>query len=532
MHELIIIGAGPHALSLVSTLLERRPDRYLEHPDNGLLFYRTKVDAGDNTRTSHRIHARHYHEDASKGKDKHEREKVQKVLNGAGKVGSRLNAGKRCTDLWEDGHVDIRVRDPSGLRLAHASGAASLAGGLPTQWLLDSMLILDKCVTTEADERLGSWLPSWKKQMEFLRVPHLRSPVNHHPDPSDGMILWQYAVRPSNGKKNAHHLVPSRLQRDKFYTGPFLLPSTEIFWDFCGKAMIDAFGLRNHVSCADVSDIIPMPCGCEEIGENGNPLPDTNGTNEAKFCDHFKVLLADGRIQYARNVVLATGSCNFPRNIPDWAQNAREADEHPPERLAHVYDIAEDHEAYFEKLNGKVLDEFKKLAGKGLLIVGGGITSVHLTRVALDYGCTSVHLISRSKIRIQPFDVNLKWFGPRRPALIASYWSTTCPKARAKLLQEARYPGSDPSACDGCGAASVTDEAWQLIEKGIGDGRVTVTEMCQVDWAQWEKDEFNRGVWKVGMEDGEESEYDLIWLATGSSPTTAAHPLLKTTQVK
>ena len=168
MHELLIIGAGPHALSLISTLLERRPDRYLEHPDNGLLFYRTRVDAGDNTRTSHRIHARHYHEDAAKGKDKHEREKVQKVLNGAGKTGARLNDGKRCTHLWEDGHVDIRVRDPSGLRLANASGAASLAGGPPSQWLLDHMLILDKMSDTATDERLGSWMPSWKKQMDFL----------------------------------------------------------------------------------------------------------------------------------------------------------------------------------------------------------------------------------------------------------------------------------------------------------------------------------------------------------------------------
>ena len=39
IQELLIIGAGPQALSLVAALLELSLDPYQEHPENDLLFW-------------------------------------------------------------------------------------------------------------------------------------------------------------------------------------------------------------------------------------------------------------------------------------------------------------------------------------------------------------------------------------------------------------------------------------------------------------------------------------------------------------
>lgn len=253
-----------------------------------------------------------------------------------------------------------------------------------------------QCKESDGEKCLGPWMPLWRQQMSFLvsriiistshghtvphfisllqRVPHLRSPVSHHPDPSERSILWQYAMRSS--RTTDTDLVPLGLLRDKLYTGPFILPSTSLFWEFCGKAIVDGFALGGCVQGGDVVDVKPVSCDCEGVIEDGDIATlDKTKPRTPKLCDHFEVTLRCGKVYQSRNVVIATGASSAARNIPDWAEYVMEIGGYPAERLAHCLDIALDDEKYFAGLLGKkgVRDE-EKLKGMRVVIVGGGIT--------------------------------------------------------------------------------------------------------------------------------------------------------------
>lgn len=162
------------------------------------------------------------------------------------------------------------------------------------------------------------------------------------------------------------------------------------------------------------------------------------------------------------------------------------------------------------------------------------VCSIHLTRVALDYGCTNILLITRSKFRVQPFgnhslppacysfmppnlqppsptDVDITWIGPHRPSQVANFWSTKSRPARLATLRNARFPRNDPASCTGCGGgATVTQEALALIEEGVKDGRVVMREGVEIGGVDWEEKE-GGGAWRADFGGGEIVGSDLIW---------------------
>ncbi|KAJ3146335.1 hypothetical protein HDU89_006321 [Geranomyces variabilis] len=216
-------------MALLSALLETRPDKYLEHPDNGLLFYRTRIDAGDSTGTSQTLLARDTHYLAARRQKKAEGDAVKAVLRAIGKTGARARQ-QRAYRAPSDGDLDDRVQDARGQQLFHKR----LGVQLPLAWLTDRMTVLDKQSAPpdcSGRHKLGAWMPLWRTQMKFLNVQHLRSPVSHHPDAIDRFILWQYAM--AQGYSSELDLIPLRIPRDATYSGPFLLPSSDLFWEYC-----------------------------------------------------------------------------------------------------------------------------------------------------------------------------------------------------------------------------------------------------------------------------------------------------------
>lgn len=304
-------------------------------------------------------------------------------------------------------------------------------------------------------------------------------------------------------RKSEVDLVPLKMPRNPSYTGPFLLPSTDLFWDFCGKALVQGFDIEGMVQQADVLDVIPVACDCQVINDKAGEIYGV-GT-EAKFCDHFEIVLRSGQVIHARNVVLATGS-DGERRIPSWVSNL-EGSAHPKHCCAHCFDIALDPEAYLAPFRRTSPNAETPLIGKKVVIVGGGITSIHLSRVALDLGTTDLHLLARSSLRIQPFDVDIEWFGPHRPTQIASFWSESNPINRLNQLRKARFPANGDCSC-GSGA-TVTTESIDLIKDGLEDGRMTIMEEVEVVAAEWFAE--GEGRWELFLSDGTWMVCDMIW---------------------
>ena len=182
------------------------------------------------------------------------------------------------------------------------------------------------------------------------------------------------------------------------------------------------------------------------------------------------------------------------------------------------------------------------LAGERVLVVGGGLTSAHLLRTALDGGAAHVTLCSRAALREKQFDLTLEWVGWRhRPGTLARFLAEQSMEARLAALQSAR------------GGGSVTPEGMQHLRAELAAGRATLLEQAEVASAEWCEEEQPRNAaaaaapprcsWRVDFDRDVAGElgaatradgggdpcagrFDRIWLATGSVLDVASDPIL------
>ncbi|BAT54706.1 hypothetical protein NOS3756_36780 [Nostoc sp. NIES-3756] len=195
----------------------------------------------------------------------------------------------------------------------------------------------------------GMWMSRWKQQFTALEIPYLRSPAVHHPDPNPFALRKFTESRP-------HELFP-----------PYDLPGTQLFDDFC-QDVIKVRQLQDQV----------IPLAVKSI----QPLPD-------HLHPQFRLGLQDGQEVVARRIVLATGSAQ--RQTPNWVNQIQTP--YPQDRLCHSQTI-----------------DLRKLllAGKKVLIVGGGLTSGHLAVGAISRGA-KVHLLIRRQLAEKLFDAEPGW---------------------------------------------------------------------------------------------------------------------------
>jgi cation diffusion facilitator CzcD-associated flavoprotein CzcO len=229
----------------------------------------------------------------------------------------------------------------------------------------------------------GTWMQQWYQQFNALDIPHLRSPVVHHPAPYPGALR-------SFAENRVRELFP-----------PYDLPGTQLFRDFC-QALIRQWQLLERVLPAQVERIEPI-------------------THRDRV--RFRLWLASSgsstKSIVARRVVLATGG--GIRQTPDWVSRIPEP--YPKDRLNHSQQI---------NLHGVAI------AGERVLVVGGGLTSGHLALGALSRGANVV-LMMRRQLQEKLFDADPGWLGPK---YLKGFAAEPDGQRRWEMVQQARNGGS------------------------------------------------------------------------------------------
>jgi hypothetical protein len=238
------------------------------------------------------------------------------------------------------------------------------------QTMKDRFLVLDPS---------GTWMQQWQQIVAALEIPHLRSPVVHHPAPNPGALR-------SFAEYRSQELFP-----------PYDLPGTQLFWDFC-QHLIHRCHLQERV--------LPVQVQCIE------PIIHRQRSR-------FRLWLADGCSIIARRVVLAAGG-GSPQT-PDWVHRIPQP--YPCERLCHS-----------QQVDLRTL----RLAGERILIVGGGLTSGHLAVGALARGAR-VSLIVRRQLQEKLFDTEPGWL---RPKYLKGFEAEPDCEKRWEMIQQARNGGS------------------------------------------------------------------------------------------
>ena len=292
-----------------------------------------------------------------------------------------------------------------------------------------------------------TWMSQWQQQFAAQQIPYLRSPAVHHPDPNP----YQLRAFAEN-------------RRNEFYP-PYDRPGTELFNDFCHE-VVNRWKLTDKVYPAKVTKVLPIKHGSRS---------------------QFQLVLSTGETIIARRVVLATGSGKI--QLPDWVE--RITSDYPADKLCHSQRVNLNH---------------LSLAGEKILVVGGGLTSGHLTRGAINQGAT-VTLMTRKELQEKIFDAEPGWLGPKylKDFHAEPDWDT-----RFQQIQQARNGGS------------MTPEMTLQLRKAAHEGKVKIDEGCKIQNVQWQDN-----LWQVNCDDGSTQQFDRIWLATGTRFNAMEHPLLQ-----
>ncbi|MEM7795664.1 MAG: FAD/NAD(P)-binding protein, partial [Cyanobacteria bacterium P01_C01_bin.118] len=224
----------------------------------------------------------------------------------------------------------------------------------------------------------GQWLQQWQHQFAAYEIPHLRSPVVHHPDPNP------HALR-AFAESRANELFP-----------PYDLPGTQLFQDFC-QEVIRRWQLQDRVIPAQVEHIEP-------IRQKGQ---------------RFQLTMTDGQVLMARRVVLAVAG-GVP-HTPDWSKTLPKP--YPSERLYHS------HQVDLRRL---------RLRGERILIVGSGLTAGHLALGAIARGA-QVLMMARRTFYEKLFDADPGWLGPK---YLKGFYAESDWQTRWQMIRDARNGGS------------------------------------------------------------------------------------------
>ena len=298
----------------------------------------------------------------------------------------------------------------------------------------------------------GRWLSHWQRQMKRYEIPWLRSPSPHHPHPNP------HALRDfAQSQRRSHQL-----------EGPYGLPHTGLFWDFCCRVISD-YRLEEGVRAASVETI--------RLPKLGSGL--------------IELALSDGTTVSAGRLVIAAG--NGAPQMPSWVREI--AGDHPSDALQHS-----------DKISLPVLPQ---LRGQRILIVGGGLTSAHLALGALRRGAL-VHLLCRRTLKHKPFDADPGWLGPIH---LKAFHAEPSMGQRHRQVLEARDGGS------------ITPETATQLRQARREGALKLHEHCEVHAAQW-----NTAQWTVSCTTGYCIEIERIWLATGHHLGVGQQPLLRQLQ--
>ncbi|MFC0522944.1 FAD-dependent oxidoreductase [Pontibacillus salicampi] len=134
----------------------------------------------------------------------------------------------------------------------------------------------------------------------------------------------------------------------------------------------------------------------------------------------WQVKLSSNEWIEAENVVIAIG-VNHQPSIPAWAESVREA---VPQSVTHVFD---------ENAPNAGMDS------DAAVVVGGGLSAAHMAATLAHKATEPVTMIKRHPFRIEDFDSDPGWLGPK---YLESYHKESSYKKRRQWIQHARHRGS------------------------------------------------------------------------------------------
>uniref|UniRef100_H2ZQ22 Uncharacterized protein n=1 Tax=Ciona savignyi TaxID=51511 RepID=H2ZQ22_CIOSA len=146
----------------------------------------------------------------------------------------------------KSGKYHAKVRDnPQTLRTPRQISSYLKSGCKINKDLLSKICVIDK---------YGDWMTQWSKQFDALGISHLRSTSSVHPDAFDLQTMVKFA-------EDAHRElelleIDGKIRGSKF-TGPFIVPTTGLFWDFC-KSVVKRHKLQNFVTKGLVKKLLPI----------------------------------------------------------------------------------------------------------------------------------------------------------------------------------------------------------------------------------------------------------------------------------
>ena len=144
----------------------------------------------------------------------------------------------------------------------------------------DAQNLLPKTMVIDSH---GTWMAQWAADFKAFGIDYLRSHQHMHCCPFDFQSLQVWAEEQGRGKElRAMKQVDREECRKAGYYGPFVVPSSSLFLDFC-YSLVERFNLSPIVSRGTVENV--------RIMENGL----------------FEVFLADGQVHIAKKVVCAIG---------------------------------------------------------------------------------------------------------------------------------------------------------------------------------------------------------------------------------
>lgn len=460
IQELLIIGAGPHGLSLVLRLLE---------PDADFL-----TDKARHLQAEHRHRMR---------PDRDVKRHVRQL--GVGPRATLRKSRSSAKEKKQPRNQSYKTKKIDGDFLATTCRSnTDIIADTPSPPLSLAQVLSS---VTVVDKHGGGWMTGWKDNFATLGIPKLRSLMNAHADPFDHRSLEFYAEAKGRGIELV--TLPQLCQRDKEFKGPYQAPSTDLFNEF-HDLLAHAYGVEEMVQKGTVESIRPTE------SEDGEPIFEVDILVSSDTLNKHGVI----RTIKTKRVVCAMGPLFRPSEA-FWEASLRkellqQRISYPSERI-----LKYNHIMSFIRDQNQARDiDSKKI--HNLLIVGGGITSAQMALLALRASwCDKVTLIQRSTALPRHFDLDNKWMGPERGRLLDEFWSMDH-ECRARFCQEQRRGGSIPP------------EILQELHQ---------SQSQQGDAFQWKEEvqissvKYDGGNYlSVFLDDGTESQHDMIWLATGS----------------
>ncbi|RVE74342.1 hypothetical protein OJAV_G00021050 [Oryzias javanicus] len=394
----------------------------------------------------------------------------------------------------------------------------------------------------------GEWAALWESQFAALSIPHLRSHALVHTDPFKKTALQEFVVK--HERSEELHTLPDRvyiLDKNTYFNDmrlgkkekkrlhlpsslkkslAFSLPGTKLSVDFF-KDQVQRYKLDKVLVKDTVENITPVTVDYRDMEEDqANPDQASRETERrvGKRVKYFKVQLQDGGVVKVRRVVMATGPTRAQMaNIPAWVQNIGES--YPEESLQHTVHLMHRQPNSTQKLKGAKETFSNKVceAGQRIMVVGGGLTSAHVVSVALQQGASHVTWVMRKHLQLKQFDVGdveslvgryshvehgIKMDGQ---AYLRQFYNERSLHKRLAMIRQARKGGA------------VTPEAYIQLQPFILSGQVEVKTYCQVVEARWC---YKNQAWSLSLSTGDCWTGDKIWLATGCKLDVNQDPLL------